>query len=122
MKKTLTKEEVEGRKARVIARGEFSDHCHVIEGNATIVKKGNVTYVNVEDSTAVMKHLIESEYLKGNDVWTKEHHDAPITDDIVRHGDVTLVKQTSGPNKGMYQFVVPQERDLFSGVQRRVRD
>ena len=69
----MTKEQ---RRQRILARGEFSDHCHVITGNVEFDEHGRI--VVGENSEAVLKHLIESEWMKGNEVWTEEHHDIKL--------------------------------------------
>lgn len=66
----------EERMKRIIARGEFSDHCHVITGEVEFDAMGNILVG--EDSNAVLKHLMESEWIKGNEVWTGEHHDIKL--------------------------------------------
>lgn len=61
---------------RIIARGEFSDHCHVITGDVKFDALGRI--VVGEDSNAVLKHVIESRWMKGEEVWTGEHHDIKL--------------------------------------------
>ncbi len=65
------------RKKRIIARGEHSNHCHVITGDVTFNDHGQI--IVGEDSNAVMKHLLETEWIKGNEVWTGEHTDIKLT-------------------------------------------
>lgn len=67
------------RQKRIIARGEFSDHCHVITGDVIIETKNGKTLITVtEDSNACLRHLVESEWIKGNEVWTGEHKDIKV--------------------------------------------
>jgi len=109
----------EERLNRIIARGEFSDHCHVIAGNATIERIGDDVFINVEDSTAVMRHLLESSWLEGVERWTVEHADIALDkDQDVRHGDV-LLKRVA---KGRYQYIQQIEYDPFDDIIRQVRD
>lgn len=68
---------IQERNKRIIARGEFSDHCHVITGNIEFDCQGRI--VVGENSNAVLKHLIESEWMKGEEKWTGEHHDITLT-------------------------------------------
>jgi hypothetical protein len=74
--KNLTKEQ---RIDCIIARGEVSNHCHVIVGDAVINRndKGEVI-VEVGNEGAILRHLLETEWLQGNEVWTKEHNDIKI--------------------------------------------
>lgn len=71
------------RQSRIIARGEFSDHCHVITGNVTFDPQGRI--IVGEDSNAVLKHLLESEWLNGKEVWTGEHTDIKLEPGIYQH-------------------------------------
>lgn len=89
----MTKEE---RLKRIIARGEFSDHCHVICGNVGFDSEGNILVG--ENSDAVMRHLLESEWLKGNEVWTGEHHDIKL-------------------KPGKYQYV---QQQVYDPLQKRI--
>lgn len=111
----MTQEE---RKNRIIARGEFSDHCHAIVGNCTIEREGEDVFINVEDSNAVLRHLLESKYMEGQEVWTQEHHDVPLTGDVVRQGDVIL--EPVGTNR--YKYVAQTEYDPFEKILRKVMD
>lgn len=58
---------------RIVAREEHSNHCHVITGNVTFDPQGRILVG--EDSNAVMRHLLEKEWMQGNEVWTGEHKD-----------------------------------------------
>lgn len=91
------------RKKRIIARGEHSNHCHVITGNAAVSKEGDLVIVDAKDNSVVIKHILESEWLKGSEVWTKEHHDIRL-------------------EKGKYEFVQQQEFDPFERIIRDVID
>lgn len=112
----------EERITRIIARGEFSDHCHVITGNATVERIGEDTFINVEDSTAVIRHLLESRFLEGEEIWTQEHADINLWENKnqkhVRHGDVILEKVSE--NK--YKFIQEIEYDPFDSLIRRITD
>lgn len=68
------------RAKRVIARGEHSNHSHVICGDdVLIVEDKGTVIVTVGNSGAVLRHLLESEYVnEGREVWTEEHHDIAI--------------------------------------------
>jgi hypothetical protein len=64
------------RKKRIIARGEHSNHCHVIVGNVEFDTQGRI--VVGDDSNAVLRHLLEKEWLDGKEVWTGEHKDIKL--------------------------------------------
>jgi hypothetical protein len=64
------------RKARIIARGEHGNHCHVVTGDVTFDAQGRILVG--EDSEAVLKHLLESDWLEGKETWTEEHHDIKL--------------------------------------------
>ena len=69
------------RKTRILARGEITNHCHVIVGEDVLIKeeKGNII-VTVGNSRAVLKHLLETPWVEeGKEIWTKEHADIHIS-------------------------------------------
>lgn len=112
-------------KDRIIARGEFSDHCHVVTGNCTIERKDDAIYINTEDSSCVMKHLLESKFLQGQEVWTGEHNDIVISDEaiqksggLIRHGDVLLKRES----KNRYKYIPQLEFDPFEETISTVKD
>jgi hypothetical protein len=89
---------------RIIARGENSNHCHVVAGNATIRNEDGEILIDVhDDAGAVIKHVLETEWLNGQEVWTKEHADIKI-------------------EKGSYKYVPQLEYDPYSEVIRQVMD
>jgi hypothetical protein len=65
------------RTKRIIARGEMSGHCHVITGNVEFDVQGRI--IVGEDSNAVLKHLLEAEWMEGKETWTGEHTDIKLT-------------------------------------------
>ena len=104
--------------SRIIARGEFSDHCHVIDGPCTIERVGSDIFINSEDGATVIKHLLESKYLDGKQAWTGEHKDIPLAGNTIRHGDVILKHIAPG----RYQYIPQIEYDPFEDIIRQVRD
>lgn len=64
------------REQRILARGEFSNHCHVITGDVTFDAEGRI--IVGEDSNAVLKHLLETDWMEGKEVWTGEHTDISL--------------------------------------------
>lgn len=94
----------EQRASRIIARGEHSNHCHVITGDVEITENNGKKYIKVtEDSNACLKHLLESEWLNGREVWTKEHTDIPLA-------------------PGTYEYVGQVEYDPYNDVIQSVKD
>lgn len=81
--------EKQERVKRIIARGEFSDHCHVITGDAVIIRneKGEVI-IEAGKEGAIIKHLIESDWTEGKETWTQEHLDIPL-----KEGSYKFVQQ-----------------------------
>ena len=68
------------RMVRVIARGEFSNHSHIITGDCDIEVINNVTIVTTRKG-CVIKHLLEREFVEeGIERWTTEHKDIPLAD------------------------------------------
>lgn len=95
----------EDRKKRVIARGEHSNHSHVVTGDAEIITndKGEIV-IEVGNEGAVLKHILEKEYLEtGKEIWTQEHADIPMS-------------------KGAYKYIAQQEYDPYSKVIKQVVD
>ena len=65
------------RKNRILARGEFSNHCHVITGDVEFDSQGRI--IVGENSEAVLKHILEKEWVEeGKTIWTKEHTDIKL--------------------------------------------
>lgn len=65
------------RKKRIIARGEFSNHCHVITGDVEFDAQGRILVG--EDSNAVLKHILETDWVdNGKETWTGEHTDIKL--------------------------------------------
>ena len=91
------------RTNRIIARGELSDHAHVIIGEATITHENNEIMVEVYGKAAI-KHILESHWVdEGVEVWTKEHADIDIS-------------------PGKYKYVPQIEYDPYEDAIKRVRD
>lgn len=71
------------RTKRIIARGEFSNHCHVITGDVEFDSQGRI--IVGENSNAVMKHLLETDWLEGKETWTGEHTDIKLKPGIYEY-------------------------------------
>lgn len=103
------------RKNRIIARGEFSDHCHCITGDAKINRNSNgELLIELGQEDCVLKHILESAWMdEGKEVWTKEHHDINLTEldekieigKFHRHGDVAVKKIGERKYKYVHQTV-----------------
>lgn len=93
------------RKNRIIARGEVSNHCHVIVGDhVEIRREANGIFIDVPESGATLKHLLEKEYVEtGQEIWTKEHKDIPL-------------------EKGTYEYVQQIEYDPYNDIIKKVED
>ena len=103
------------RKSRIIARGEFSNHSHVIVGDAKVETKGGHTYITIGDGGASIKHLLETAWLEGKEQWTEEHADIDLTEmpNQVRHGDILLKKI----DERKYQYV---QQMVFDPLSKRI--
>jgi len=64
------------RKKRIIARGETSNHCHVITGDIAFDSMGRI--IVGENSNAVLKHLLETDWMEGKETWSGEHTDIKL--------------------------------------------
>ncbi len=101
------------RQLRMIARGEFSDHCHVICGDQAVVeeKDGNVFVTVPEDADVQIRHLLESAWIgNGKEISVLEH-----TNYKDGHGDIKL-------EPGKYKYVAQVEKGLLDDAVRRVVD
>ncbi len=93
------------RKSRVIARGEHSNHSHVLIGDAIVERndKGEII-MKVGSEGAVMRHILESNWIEsGQQVWTEEHQDVKLP-------------------KGEYIYIPQIEKDPFTNIIREVLD
>ncbi len=87
------------RKNRVVARGEISNHAHVVIGNAVV--NGDTIKVL---GRATIRHILESSWVnEGVEVWTKEHADIPL-------------------EKGVYKYIPQIEYDPYKDQIRKVVD
>ena len=64
------------RQKRILARGEHSNHCHVVTGNIEFDAQGRI--IVSEDSNAVLKHLLETDWMEGKETWSGEHTDIKL--------------------------------------------
>lgn len=68
------------RKKRILALGESHNHAHVITGDIEFDTKGRI--IVGENSNAVLKHLLEKDWLEGKEIWSGEHTDIKLTPGI----------------------------------------
>jgi len=87
---------------RIIARGEVSNHAHAVVGDAALYELDGSIIVDVYGEAAI-KHILESEFQNGNEVWTKEHTDIKL-------------------DKGQYKFVQQVEYNPYEAAIQQVRD
>jgi hypothetical protein len=70
------------RQLRIIARGEVSNHCHVIVGDNVKIEEKNgevlVTTGPEAEGIAKMRHLLETQWMSGVETWTEEHTDIDL--------------------------------------------
>ena len=89
------------RQALIVARGEHSNHCHVLVGDVSV--NHELSEFRVGPNGCLIRHLKESDWLEGNQVWTGEHL------------DITLPA-------GSYKIVHQMQFDPFAELKRRVLD
>lgn len=91
------------RVKRVLARGEHSNHAHILIGdNVEILPNGE--FIVKDGKSAKIRHLLESIYLQtGEEVWTGEHQDIDLP-------------------PGKYRYVPQTEWDPYLDEVRRARD
>lgn len=108
------------RKNRIIARGEGSNHSHVVTGDAVIRNENGEILIEVGKEGAVLRHLIESNWLAGQETFTGEHADIDLSGlpNQVRHGDVMLEKVKDRT----YKYIPQVEYDPYEDVIRQIRD
>lgn len=112
--KNLTSEQ---RKNRILARGEFSNHSHVMIGDCEVTRnnKGEI-FVEIGNEGAILRHILEKEYVEtGKEVWTEEHGDVSLKEfpSIIRQGDVALEKIS----ERTYKFI---QQQVFDPLTKRI--
>lgn len=91
------------RKNRIVARGEISDHAHVVIGDAKVIHKGEDVQIEVFGKASI-KHILESHWVnEGVETWTKEHKDIPL-------------------EVGTYKYIPQVEYDPYEDEIRKVQD
>jgi hypothetical protein len=94
----------EERINRILVRGEFTDHSHVVTGEAEVNRNDSgEIIITVGNEGAVLRHLLESKWMEGVEVKTDEHEDIDL-------------------DEGVYTYIPQQEFDPFEKIIRRVVD
>lgn len=90
---------------RIVARGEISNHSHVVIGNdVTIEKKEETVVINVGETGAVLRHILESNWVeKEEEIWTEEHEDIVL-------------------ERGKYEYVQQKEYNPYEDKLLEVKD
>lgn len=95
----MKKQELE---KRIIARGEFSNHSHIVVGEANITEENGTTFITAEKDVT-LEHLLESSWMGGTKEWTKEHNPIPL-------------------ENGKYEVVLQRQYDPYQKAAERARD
>jgi len=89
--------------SNIIARGETSNHAHILTGDVDVLEMPNKdVFINVK-SKASIKHLLETDYIVGREVWTKEHTDIEL-------------------DKGLYKYIQQVDYDPYADAINSVKD
>ena len=111
------------RTNRIIARGEISDHAHVVIGDAEVKQQGDEVLIEVNGKASI-KHILESHWVnEGVETWTKEHKDIPLgilditlyRDDLTTIGPKPQVKETQIDFDISEKIVILVDDVLFTG-------
>jgi hypothetical protein len=74
------KRNLQDRKNRIIARGETSNHSHIITGECEIEEINGEVIIKAGKNCAI-KHLIELVFVEtGVEQWTREHTDIKLSE------------------------------------------
>lgn len=106
------------RKNRIIAHGEHSNHCHVIVGDVEVTRNRNgEILIEVGSEGAILRHLLETQWIEGKEQWTEEHNDIDLSflPLQVRHGDVMLEKVS----ERRYKFI---QQKVYDPLTKRIED
>lgn len=108
------------RTMRVIARGEGSNHSHVIVGDAVVRNKNGEILIEIGNEGAVLRHILETSWMNGQEVHTGEHGDIELGElpAQVRQGDVFLEKV----GERTYKYIAQQEFDPYNDLIQQVSD
>lgn len=106
---------------RIIAKGEGSNHSHVMIGDCKVSrnKEGEIL-IKVGDEGAVLKHILESNWLQGEEKHTNEHEEISLIGfpKQIRQGDVMLELVS----KDTYQYIPQMEYHPYNKMIVKVID
>jgi hypothetical protein len=110
----MTKLSKKERKHRIIAFGEFSDHCHVVTGPAVISREGEEVRIRVSqeaEGEVFLEHLLQS-------AWESDGTKVSINEkEGGRDGHLPIKLKA-----GEYKYVQQMEYDMIEEVNRAVYD
>jgi hypothetical protein len=93
---------------RIVAKGEFSDHSHVITGDAEIYEDNGRMYVSVGKKGAKLQHTLESKLPK-----------SLISNDNLEIADHEIIELPANTN---FEVVIQNEYNPYSKLFEQVRD
>ena len=99
----------EEKESRIVARGEWSDHSHVITGDAEIYEDNGRMFVSVGKNGAKLQHTLES---KLNFDTLSNNEDLEVAD----HEIIELLPET------VFEVVIQNEYNPYSKLFEQVRD
>lgn len=114
----MKKHELENR---IIARGEGSNHAHVITGDAEVKRDSNGRIlITIGEEGAILKHILETAWMDGQEVHTGEHKEIDLSElpAQIRQGDVLLERKEGRT----YEYIAQQEYDPYNNLIVQVRD
>lgn len=142
--KTKNKMKKQERINRVIARGEGSNHSHVIVGDAQVTRNSNgEILIEAGKEEFALKHILESNWLNGQEVFTKEHGSIFIDfkknksrKEIIKNGEITGMEEVDfivneirqgdvyleKISERTYKYIAQQEYDPYNDLIQQVRD
>ena len=93
---------------RIVAKGEFSDHSHVVTGDADIYEDNGKMYVCVGKRGAKLQHTLESQLPKN----LLENNNLQVAD----HAIIELEPETT------FEVSIQNEYNPYSKLFEQVRD
>lgn len=104
-----TSVEKNSKDSRIIARGEWSDHSHVVTGDAKIFESEGKLYIGVGENGAKLQHTFES---KLDFMTLSEERDMEVAD----HEIIEL------PPNSCFEVNIQNEYNPYSKLFEQVKD